>query len=1038
MAPISWSRHTLVLFLLLPLLTASVLAQSDRVDFQFAAGLHDRGLHGRAVKAFDSYLENWPKGEMLAKAHFYKAVSLQELNRKKEAAESFSRCARVRGHDLRDEARLREGLLRHQLEEPARAIKLLQPLVNREGLEPPLRAAACYYLGEALVATEKDEEGRKAFEVLTRSFPEDAHFPYAHNALAFIHVRAGRHKDALEGFMAAAEHENAPRDLRVEAILMVGECLLKLEDTTSALQILKSVAKESEQDVRLRASLAILRCHCMDTNLEGIKSTIRTIDRLSPGNSSAHRILIAKASDLHQQKKDKLALDVLAFIKKPSDDQAKDHAYWKGILLSATGDFEAAESELRAALKKDPTPRRRYALAEALSQRGEHKEAAMMFAQVRKTAKEEQVICEATFAEAYCRHHLKDYKDATTLLNGLLKRQHEGDMQRDALVALGENQLALEQYKNAEATYTRIMQLKEVPPTLKTRARLKRAWARYQSRALDGAIKDLRIVTTSDASVDLAREAAYLLGKALEENGQAAEAAKVFKALAGKSGAEQPEALFAAATTSLQAGDPQTAASSFRRLIEETDDAEIKPLARLGFGDALRAAKRHKEARKAYTAFLKNHPRHKMRSQALLGRALCAQAIGQHKPAIADAKEATQAFQKPERKLEATYICAISAHNLKAHDDVLAFTEVFMTPAAKGTPQLHSARFVRSLSLIARKRHQDAATLLLPLSKLEGFADRDAAQYQLGFCYRAMKDEDKALATWRDLSQRNPGSSYGADTLLRLAEADYDKAKYEDASKTLSFVIDLENAKALRDRARYKLGWCFSRMGKNPKAREQFLLVSQLQDSPLAAESAYLAGELALEDKDHATAIEAFDRMLELDPRHELELDCRARIVLAHAGAKHHKQVVPLAAEVLPRLKDHALEAHVNSALGDALFARKSFERARVAFQRVTQIKSTDLAARAQHKMGLCLEAEEHWDDALDEHLKVTILYTHQPWVNESTLHSARILIRQEKTEEAQRLLQGLIKNHGESQQAKTAQRILDQLQKAKKSGGQP
>ena len=162
---------------------------------------------------------------------------------------------------------------------------------------------------------------------------------------------------------------------------------------------------------------------------------------------------------------------------------------------------------------------------------------------------------------------------------------------------------------------------------------------------------------------------------------------------------------------------------------------------------------------------------------------------------------------------------------------------------------------------------------------------------------------------------------------------------------------------------------------------------------------------------------------------HELARESRLRRVLCLRELGRWEAVVAEAPPALGGQGEGAWALRVRSALGDAFFARRAWDRCRAAYREVTR-SDGEYAARAQYRIGRSYEEAEDPDQAIDELLKVAILYGHQSWIARASLRAGDLLAASGQSEKARRLYSEVVKNHQGTTEARTAQDKLSAMQK--------
>ena len=442
----------LLVCLLLPGLEAQVDAARD--DYNFAAGLYDRGMHDRAVGAFQRYLAQHRNDRRRGKAYFYLGQAQMEIGKNAEALKSFKLALRNGLQEFSLQCRFRIGELQHRLGQNDAAVQSLGALLRADGLGG-LAEAARYFHAEACLAVGQVDRARESHRAVVEGFGDGHYAPWSASALGFMEFDAGRYGKAEGLFARAAKAPDA--ELALEASVMRGECLLRGKDPEGALRAFQAASKKKGGKGDARCMVGVARSLlALERTKEALRA-FRSAAESHPENQDCVKALIRSAAILHERKLDKQGLYLLDLAERGAQgQQAKDLAYWRGILSSESGSLEEGIAHLTAAVKAGGGARRKFSLADALSRAGRHEEAVSLFAEVSKESDDAKVKSEARFAEAYSWNRLGRHEKAVGLLRRLDRDGAREDLRADAIFALGENYFAMERFEEALKCYRRL------------------------------------------------------------------------------------------------------------------------------------------------------------------------------------------------------------------------------------------------------------------------------------------------------------------------------------------------------------------------------------------------------------------------------------------------------------------------------------------------------------------------------------------------------------------------------------------------------
>lgn len=1024
----TWMPGALILAL-----ASSLMAQNAaRDDYNYAAGLHDRGLHDRAVRAFEDYLGKWPRDGRVPKARFYLGESLIALGRTRDALPHFVKSAGS-DHPLRPEARLRAGELLHRAGKDKEAIPHLSAVVKTEGARDALREAALYFLAESHVALGQRRQGREAYGALLQAFGNGTYAVYAESALGFLAFEDGKHDDALRHFLRVVRAGDG--ELAVEARVMIGECHLARAAAKEALAAFSSVGRETAGRFGPQVALGVLRAQLALRRLDDAIGSYDAFRSAWPEDSRGHAAMIRCAAELHREGKDEDGLRVIQAVKGASGKEARDHAYWSGLLLTKTGRIDDAIDRLRKAVAEDPSPQRKFSLADALSQKGSFEEAAALFSQARKESRDDQVRAEAGFGEAFALNRIGKHEQAVTLLEGVRRVGASTDLTLDATFALAENLFTLKRYQQARAHYAALLEEKELPAGRREACLYKMGWCDYQEKAHDRAIQVLGVLVRDHPKSSFSDEAYYLIGKCHEAEGRDAEARAAFDTLT-RSGSDKSlgvKALLGAAASAHRSKDLAAAADAYRRAVRGAQDAVTRGTALAGLGDVLSDDGKHDQAESVYAEVLARHRDHPRAESCRLGRAWALRHLGRHDEAIKVIAPLADSTDDPALRGEALWLHALEYSAKPQWPKVIALLERF-DERCPGHARGPEARLLLGISLAREGADDRAISVFSAIAKEgKGAVGHASALYELGFLFEKKKADERRDQVFARLVSEHPDCAFVPDALFRLGESAYASGAWPEALARYRALADHEAVGALRDKALYKAAWCLKQLSKPADAAAAFQLVADLE-SPLAAESCFLAAEQHHAASNHEDAATWFGRMVERHGDHELARESRLRRVLSLRELGKWEAVVAEAPRALEAEGEGPWALRVRSALGDAFFERRAFGRCRAAYREVTKTDG-ELAARAQYRIGRSYEEEGDGDKAIDELLKVSILYGHPTWIAKASLRSADLLAADGQAEKARRLYEEVVKDHGGSAEAQLAQQKLSAMQKG---GDQP
>lgn len=1017
---------------LLPTLGAQSSGAKD--DFNFAAGLFDRGLHDRSAKAFEDFLKKWPDDQRSVRAHFFCAQSLVELKKGADAIPHFDVVARSDQSALAAEAEFRAGEVLVRLERAKEAIPYLSAAAQRKDATPAVSEAAEYFLGEAHAALGDKAKAKAGYRRAIERAPDGKYAPFAAIAIGYIELESKDPAAALESFSSATR---APGETGLEARVMSAECLLRLKKYAEAQRAFAALMREKLGSFEVDVRAGMVRASAAAGDIE------TAVAAVGEGGAEGSRTEMARASievaaKLHAAGRFAEGLALIDRVK-ATEKEAVDAAFW-GAMLAVDGKVDEGSRERigRVLAQKDVGAKKLFALADALSRAKRHDEALNVFAAAKKSKDiDPTTAAEIGYAEAFVEHELGHFDRAIKILVPLVDTQIPDDLVGDILFAIGENHFAAKRFQEAAAAYGRVIDGKS--RTKNEESLYKIAWCHYQSKNYDLAVRALDRLLESGGK-KFSGDGSYLLGKCHEAAGRPEAARAAFKKAAQAGNAADPElgakARLGSAITARKEGDLDGALAEFVALAKSTDRDDIRADAMLGAADVLFEKKRFAEARKTWEEFIGRYPDHARSDEARLGRAWSIRETGDHAAAAGAAKEIADAARSKDSLGEALYLLALECATLESWDASAAAAKACRDGAPdhkrfdealllEGVAHARMARFAEAAPCLesAAKRTTD------PLRKI-------TASYELAVAKIAMNRGAEAEAIFEKIVADDPKSVYAADSNFRLGEAAYARKEWAKACERYTAASNSPGAEALADKIFYKTGWALREAGDAEKAAAVFSELSKrLPESPLAGEATYLSAEEYEKSGKPKDAAALFGKMAERYATHELAKDAALRRVLAAATAEEWDIVVREGPAAASREgSDPGRALLVRSAVGDAFYAKKNWNSAKAAYRAVTESGDGPTAARAQFMIASAERESGQIEQAIDAFLKGSILYAHVPWAPRCALAAADLFASRGQTDRARKILEELSRDFAGTDEAKLVPERLKALESKKEA----
>ncbi len=466
------------------------------------------------------------------------------------------------------------------------------------------------------------------------------------------------------------------------------------------------------------------------------------------------------------------------------------------------------------------------------------------------------------------------------------------------------------------------------------------------------------------------------------------------------------EALYKLGWCLYEVGDRDAALRCFEKVLAVEGDTKWAPeaayLKALILDDRAEDAAGRRAALKAWEVAGRRATRPDARARAVLRSAWLARDLGRHDESLEKVASLTQGDLPPDLRSDALYLMGLEALQEGRPKQAIEALRKLVTEGGS-----HRDDALLPLAM-AYERSRQPARAKKPLEAFLRATPRGPARiqalYELGFVCSDLKDVAGAVKAFAALVEEAPDDALAAEALFRLGELHYEKGDFAAARRFYSRLAQREDCGELRDKCLYKLGWSLRRLEKPAAAAKAFEAVSRLGDSSLAAEAGYLAGDAWIAAGKPARARTCFHAAA-ADAKGPYRKEALLREVVAAAQSGDSEAVTKLAPRALAVRDEGLFAVEARSAWGDALMNEEQWPQARRAYRGLLDRPAGALAARAQYRIGLCFQAEEKSEEALDAWLKVGILYENPEWATRGFLAAADLLTERGERAKAAKLL---------------------------------
>ena len=1014
-----------------------------------ASGLYRRGRFEAAVEEYGAFLEQYPKHEQAAAARYGKGAAHFQLGQYEQAAAEMRAALADDDFEQRPDALFVLGQALVRAGEVEAALEPLGELADGHADSPRAAVAATARVQALLALGRNQEAANAAGERLeaTKDAGADASLLYL---AGIAQSRLGQHAaatDSLTRLLEAAP--NAP--FLADATLLLGQSLEATGEVDAAGARYEGLVERLPEDRRdaARYSLGVLRYK--QARYEDAVTQLRAIARETPQSPYRDAAALQLGAALLAAGKGDEARDVLQPLTEREEDPAAEGVsavapqaeYWLAQVDLEAGRYSEAAARLDGLLDRKPPVGNVEAVmfdrALAISLAGEEgaaERAASAFAEYRKQHPDLPRASEAAYRQAFAEYQRGEYEAALALAEGVAGG--DSAFKSDAEELVGESQLRLERNAAAAETFHRLAEAAgaakgDASADRRASLLLRSGRALFAAGDYEAAAARLEPVVQRKnvAREESLREALYLSANAKLQTGDDQAAAELFDRYQEEAPeGRRTEVAYQAAVARLRAGDGAAARKGFEAAMRDVASSTWAQRAALQFAQIASRDSDLDAARKALDSLLKANPPADLDAPAtyLLGT------VQLRQEQAAQAAETFAAVMKrhADHPLadDAAYQRAVALRAAGDEEGAIAAAGEYLKQRPDGG-HVAEARYLLGVA------SADTGNARAAIEQLEPLAESDATRtprvlYDLAWAYRQGDRGDDAIATYRRLLDAEGGADLKPSARAELGELLYQAEDYAAATEPLRAAADDEKGPdEARQNAAYRLGWALVKAGEPAEAAGAFAgFAQQYPKHDLAADATYQSAAASITAGDLAAAEERLATLLADYQQSPLA----ERAALQLGDVRLDRGRYPQAAEAyrryLEQYKDADDRYRAQFGVGFALQNQDQLDEAREWYSRVTQSHNGETAARAQYQIGTLYIKQKQPEKAVDELMKVDIIYDAPKWAATALVEAGGVLETQKKPEEAAKLYGRVLDDYPDTEAAPLARKRLAGLEK--------
>lgn len=837
-------------------------------------------LYQQAVTTFDQLAKQFPESKLGSQSDFYRGESLYALGKLAEAEQAYNQWLKDyvdEKSQLEPSVRLALGATQTELGKTDAARKTLESLL---GDNPPndIAAQASVRLGDALVAAGEHAAAAQQYANATTIDPNTPDADYAAQARVSALFNAGDYTAAAQVYEELGD------------IASAGKALYQAGDYTAAAERLAKAYAAAPNDAELAHwwSRSLLQA---GQPAEALKAADTALTK-----TKSAELLLDKADAMY-------AIDAQRAASLPAYIAAADAAEGELAaearhLAAATalelGELDTAKQQAQSILDKHAdtsfVPDARLTLAEAQLQSGEAQQAAATFAELLKTATDEQKP-DWTVRLAWAQSTAGDEAAVVATLQPLAVDAKSSTGQQAAFL-LGR---ALFRTGDAAAAAKTLRAVAEANPPSDWSPEAKLILGRSLTATGDqsGAIASLTALIDSQPSAQLAAQAYYRRGEAQQSGGDAKAAVADYDHVLANSPQHPlaPYAAYRAAMLQMQQREFDDAAARFGKLADTFPDHTLAGEARLGQSTSLAQSGNNAEAAAVLQKMDTSEPRVALAlGTSLAGQKKWDEAIKLLKQAAeapgefvdrdrawyelgwayresGQQEDSRGAFHKlikqlPDSPLAADAMFRVAELSYEAEDyqqaagQFRAAAKQAANDATLNEKALHMAGWAQHKS---GDGEAAAATFAEQLKAHPSGALAPDGQWMIGEARFAAEQYDQALAAYGKAKDAKPSSATLAPLgMLHAGQAAAQLEKWQESADWLKAAsTDYPDYDGQSEIA-YELGWSLMKLGKPDEAKPILEKVADRDTSPIGARARFVLGEIEFGNKEYEQAVRTF------------------------------------------------------------------------------------------------------------------------------------------------------------------------------------
>ncbi len=731
-------------------------------DFNYAKGCFIDEDYWGAVEAYEDYINTYPDGPNVARAHYQIGQSYFRLEEYDDAIKAFV-AAWKKFPDADEDAPIGCYNLGHSYLNKKNYEKAIPPFEFAiENGNDKIREESIVAKGESLIKTSQLDKAAALYAAFLEEFKESLHRPAVFFSRGWALLETEQHEAAIaaltELLKTYPSHSTASK-----AMLALSDAYSALEQYEEAEKLLDELMTEESQVEEAKLRLAWNRFNSGD-KASAAKSFIAFAESY-PQHKLYATVLYNAGIAYYDLNEYDRAIGVFRRILKDREDskEAGELQFWLGLCLFESEKFDEAVQVIKKQLEAGGQDKERagsliYTYAEALSALDRTKDAIDWFRKLATEHPESKYIENAMYSLALAQQKDEDLTSAIATLASLLEKFPETELKEHVYFALGEYLTREERHEEAEKWLDLLAELPKSaseqngdaqPDKEKGSAKVlyRRAWTKFDREKYDESMPLFREI--ADMKNEFQTEALYMCGRSAEHLGRTETAIEDYEKLKATGRKDEFVEKAYHRLGFLYQGD---------ELVNNIDDYEVNyPNGQFA------AVLRLKMAENCY-------------NEGNVDGAVKHYDILQKKELSAELQESVNYGLGWCWWLEKEDVQKADSFFAKVTDGDITRTMV------------RDAILQRGEIAYAAKEYEKAKAFFKNLKHLDSNRG-ERALYMLGWIALRMKNNESVVTNFKGLRERFPKSEFATDAAIRLAEALNEADKLEESESVLKAAI---------------------------------------------------------------------------------------------------------------------------------------------------------------------------------------------------------------------------------------------------------